>query len=37
MTLAVAITAASLISAGFFWMIFFELPEMVRRQRARRD
>lgn len=33
MTLIVAIIAATLISAGFFWTLFHEAPELVRRRR----
>lgn len=35
-SIAVAVLAAALISAGFFWMLFYELPEMMRRNRRRR-
>lgn len=35
-TLIVALIAGALISAGFFWMLFQDLPDLIRRKQRRR-
>lgn len=37
MTIVIAIIAGALISAGFFWMLFHDLPAIARAARKRRD